>query len=415
MTDQIDKSFLKEMINVYDLLDPLTKDSVGGVEGCAKNKSDFDKINEIYNKYKDDYELDWSFNSTTLKIQFDHPSGTYSNFDKLLLNSSDRRIIPFSNFYIRDIKQIYLMDEEPSGKVGKYIKIINLYNFLKSNADHINENPIAYSLVFLDKKKLIITDEYEASDLVELRNLDDIISKFSDDVLNPKEKKHIFKKALVGYFGGTSEIKLSDVINQFDKICDYINDELDLYMSNFSYETVKKEVEKDKVDFTIRLNKVFSDIQSQLIGVPVSVILAGANLNLIKSNQNSSVLIFSVDAKNFIIFAGILFYAFTLTILIRNQHNTLAALKDEIDSHKKLLEAKHKAIADKFKGSFEQINNRYEHQKKMLLWIDCAVAIAFGLIFILFFYYSFENSYFSFLIMSFVLMIGLFKFYNNYE
>lgn len=415
MTDQMDKSFLKEMIAVYDLLDPLTKDSIGAVEGCAKNKNDLDKIHEIYQKYKDDHDLDWSFNSITLKIQLDHPQGTYSNFDKLLLNSSERRIIPFSNFYIRDIKQAYFIDEEPKGEIKKYIKIINLYDFLKSNADHINENPIAYGLVFLDKKKLIITDEYEANDLIELWNLDDIISKFSNDVLNPKEKKHIFKKALVGYFGGTSEVKLSDVINQFDKICDYINDELDLYMSNFSYETVKKEVEKDKVDFTVRLNKVFSDIQSQLIGVPVSVILAGANLNLIKSNQTSSILIFSVDAKNFIIFAGILFYAFTLTILIRNQQNTLAALKDEIDSHRKLLEAKHKAIADKFKGSFEQINNRYEHQKKMLLWIDCAVSIAFGLIFILFFYYSFDSNYFPFVLMFCVLVIGLFNFYNDYE
>lgn len=417
MANEIDESFLKEMIVMYGLLDPLTKDSFGLVEGCAKNLDDFEKIKQIHDTYKDTQNLSWSLNPTSLKIQFEHPIGTLGGFEKLLSSSNERRSIPFFNFYIRNIKEAYFgdVDPVPPGLIKNYTDIILLYDFLKEHADHVNENPKAYSLVFLDRKKLTITDEYEEKDLIELKGLHEFITKFNEDAINSKEKKHIFKKGLVAYFGGTTEAKLSDVINQFDKICDFINDELELYMSNFSYETVKKEVEKDKVDFTVRLNKVFSDIQAQLIGVPVSVILAAANLNLAKDKQTSAVLIFSIDAKNFLIFAGILFYAFTLTMLIRNQQNTLAALKDEIDSHRKLLEAKHKAIADKFKKSFEQINNRYEHQKRMLLWVDCAVSIAFGLIFILFFYYSFEDSYYPFWIISITLIAGLWAYYRDYE
>lgn len=421
MTDHIDKLFLKEIVSIYMGLTQVSENESGSIKGYAKNNEEFNNFKDILQKYNEHYDLEYSCNVSNFQIKFCHPEGTFASFQKLLSSSTERRKIPYDNFYIRDVQQAYYSDEEPtSSEIKSYLQNIDLFSFLTEKCDHINFHSTAYELIFLDKKKLIISDEYNSQSLIELLEFEDFKNKFCDDAINIKEKNHILKKSLVNFFEPTDKvqlkIKLSDVIEQFTKLCNYINDELDLYMSNFSYEAIKKEVEKDKVDFTVRLNKVFSDIQAQLIGVPVSVILAANGMNLLKTQDTqNNLLIFSIDSKNLLIFAGILFYAFMLTMLIRNQQNTLDALKDEINSHQKLLEAKHKAIADKFKNSFNQINKRYLHQKTMLLWVDIAVSLAFGLVFLLFFYYTFTEILFPLMIMSLIYFLGLIFFNHRYR
>jgi hypothetical protein len=108
-------------------------------------------------------------------------------------------------------------------------------------------------------------------------------------------------------------------------------------MSKFSYDDVKKEVEKEKVDFIVRLNKVFSDIQTQLIGVPVSVILAADKLKIGNLAVNDPNKFHGISLTNILVILAIGFYAIVLAMLIRNQNNTLEAIKDEIDHHESLL------------------------------------------------------------------------------
>lgn len=416
MDTSSDKLFVQKIARVCELLDGLSMDE-SRITGIARNSTDLAEISLLLQQ-AEELEDELSHEVQGLNITFYKVSQIFKNFEKLLNNSSYRRKVPASNFYLIEDRQAFYQDEQ-SIFFNNYLKIIELYKFLEAKADHINTDVGQHSLVFLNNRKLLLTDEYAINDLIELKNLELLISKFSNDDSNHgvsnKEKDQILKKTLINFFKACDVVTLSQVIQDFPGINSCINDELDMYMSKFSYDDVKKEVEKEKVDFIVRLNKVFSDIQTQLIGVPVSVILAADKLKIGNLAVNDPNKFHGISLTNILVILAIGFYAIVLAMLIRNQNNTLEAIKDEIDHHESLFNSKHKGMAQKFNKSFAQIKNRYEHQKRMLLWVDILVCLAFGLIYLIAYVSSFSNLEILLPLMLVVLISGLFYFYKQYE
>lgn len=416
MDTSSDKLFVQKIARVCELLDGLSMDE-SRITGIARNLTDLAEINLLLQQ-AEQLEDELSPQVQGLNITFYKVSQIFKNFEKLLNNSSYRRKVPASNFYLIDDKQAFYQDEE-SNFFNNYLKIIELFKFLETKSDHINTDVGQHSLVFLNNRKLLLTDEYAINDLIELKDLELLISKFSNDESNHgvsnNEKDQILKKTLINFFKDCDVVTLSQVIQDFPRINSCINDELDMYMSKFSYDDVKKEVEKEKVDFIVRLNKVFSDIQTQLIGVPVSVILAADKLKIGNFAVNDPNKFHGVSLTNILVILAIGFYAIVLAMLIRNQNNTLEAIKDEIDHHESLFNSKHKGMAQKFNKSFTQIKNRYEHQKRMLLWVDILVCLAFGLIYLIAYVSSFSNLEILLPLMLAVLILGLIYFYKQYE
>lgn len=416
MTTSSNKLFIQKIAKVCELLDDLSIEQ-SRITGIVKNQENLEDIKKLLEE-AESIEDDLSHDIQNLKVTFYKVEGIFKNFQKLLSDSNYRRTLPVDNFYFIDNKQAFYSDEE-SLYFDKYINLIKLYKFLESKADHKSSELGCYSLIFLGSKKLIITDEYTEQDLIEIKNLDIFISKFLIDEsiqgVSNKEKDQIFRKTLVNFFKDCEVVRFSQIIQDFSKLNNYINDELDIYMSKFSYDDIKKEVEKEKVDFTIRLNKVFSDIQTQLIGVPVSVILAADKLKIGTAALTDPNKFIGMSLTNLLVILAISFYAIVLAMLIRNQNNTLEALKDEIDHHESLFNSKHKGMAQKFKKSFSQIKNRYEHQKKMLLWVDILVCIAFGTIYLIAYTSSLSNLDVLLPIMAGCLLIGIVFYYRQYE
>lgn len=140
------------------------------------------------------------------------------------------------------------------------------------------------------------------------------------------------------------------------------------------------------------------------------MILAADKLKLGKLASQDPNKILGFSMSNLLVIGAIGFYAIFISMLIRNQNNSLQALHEEIEFHKERFKSKHKGLAAKFSKSFEQLESRYTHQKKMLIWIDALVSLAFGSIILIFIYASsihYLNIYF---IIGFVLiLVGLYK------
>lgn len=416
MTTSSNRLFIEKIAKVCELLDDLSIDG-SRITGIVKNQENLQEVKSLLQQ-AEDINDELSHDIQNSKVTFYKVHGIFKDFEKLLTDSNYRRALPSNSFYFIDDKQVFYNDVD-NIYFEKYLKLINLYQFFEAKADHKSDDLGQYSLVFLGNKKLLITDEYTAEDLIEIKDLDIFIAKFLNDEsshgVSNKEKDQILKKSLVNFFKDCEVIKFSQIIQDFQKLNNYINDELDIYMSKFSYEDVKKEVEKEKNDFIVRLNKVFSDIQTQLIGVPVSVILAADKLKIGSAALADTNNFIGISLTNLLVVLAISFYAIVLAMLIRNQNNTLEALKDEIDHHESLFNSKHKGMAQKFKKSFLQIKNRYEHQKKMLLWVDILVCIAFGTIYLIAYTSSLSNLEVLLPIMAGCLLIGIVFYYRQYE
>lgn len=151
-----------------------------------------------------------------------------------------------------------------------------------------------------------------------------------------------------------------------------------LFAAGFSYEKIRDEIEAARVEYSGKIHKVFSDIQNQLLGIPVATIIVATQM------KESA----KIDS-NFWMSAAILMGSFVFMLLmhflLRNQRHTLDVIGIEINRQKTKLEKEHAAIAPNFTDTFAALDKRYRAQRVVLYIIDAIVAIGF-LLSVFFFY-----------------------------
>ncbi|HTV87365.1 MAG TPA: hypothetical protein VME63_18365 [Dyella sp.] len=293
--------------------------------------------------------------------------GTFHLSLEDMLKAAARRLEPQARFYLADIDYLYEAgDEKAPVEVKLYFEAAKLFRLLKSVADYVNEFGAYKSLVFLQKTKLELAPDYEVKDLKEVDCLDYFDANFVQSDIHKEQKATIIKTVLFEKFVDSPRITTADVIAKFGAILDGVKSNYELYVSEFSFQKVKEEVEKDKLEFTSKLNKVFSDIQSQLLAVPASIILVGGQM---ESASHWSL-------KNVLIWVGALVYAVLMDLLVSNQRNTLEVVKAEIEEQWELIRGRHQSIAEKFSKSYGYLDNRYKHQRHLLLVVDGLVAFS---------------------------------------
>jgi hypothetical protein len=332
------------------------------VSGRVPNAMDFNEIKQSLERH----ELFVSEDERSRQIEISAPSSFHLSLDDML-KASARRSEPQARFYLADIGYLYEAgDKKAPDEVRLYFEAAKLFKIFKSVADYVNEFGAYKSLVFLQKTKLELAPDYEVKDLKEISGLDYFDANFVQDDIHKEQKSTIIKTVLFEKFSDSSRITVADVIAKFGAILDNIKSNYELYVSEFSFQKVKEEVEKDKLEFTSKLNKVFSDIHSQLLAVPVSIILVGGQM---ESASHWSL-------KNVLIWVGALVYAVLMDLLVSNQRNTLEVVKSEIEEQWELIRGRHQSIAEKFSKSYGYLDDRYKHQRRLLLVVDGLVAFS---------------------------------------
>ena len=340
-----------------------------------------------------------SDDSASSRIEFRLPHSPnnefYSTLDELLENTT-RRINPPTRFYIAELKQLFGNQSATHPILQAYIDAALFFRLLQSLADHSNH--LDQSLVFWEKGKVVLTPDFTSLDLANPIHLGELKSEFFESNVHSKQKHTIIRMALFEEFAGQSSIKFSQLLNKFKSFQERISASYQLYVSEFSFDKVKSEIEKEKLEFTTKLNKVFSDIQNQLLAIPVALILIGAQM------ENAS----SWTLKNTFIWIGALFFCVLMNLLIRNQRNTLDAIHHEMQQQWLQIKGKHHSVADRFKDSYTTLEVRYQHQENLIRAVSGMVALALAIATGLFIYYSVPIIFFlqSILWSSIVLIVG---------
>lgn len=300
------------------------------------------------------------------KVEFALPSSFFLSLDELI-NTAERRITSPSKFYLADTDCLYDGDASKLPEAANhYIDATLLYGTLGNAADHKGGIGSTKTLIFLQKGKLEIVPEYTAADLRELRSVSQLTSEFIESETHKEQKQTIVRTVLFELFQGRRRVPFSELLGQFDDFIEKLNASYQLYVSEFSFQKVKTEVEKEKLEATTKLNKVFSDIQNQLLAVPAALILVGGQM------ENTT----SWSSKNVLIWMGALVFAVLMTLLVRNQRHTLLAVKQEIDQQWQQIKGKHHSVADRFETSYRQLDKRYIHQAWLLRVVSLLVATA---------------------------------------
>lgn len=307
-----------------------------------------------------------SSDASLRKVEFALPSNFFLSFDELI-STAERRISSPSRFYLADTGCQYDGDTSTLPATAQhYIAATQLYSTLGNAADHTGGLGSTKTLIFLQKGKLEIVPEYTAADLRELSSANHFKSEFIESATHKEQKQTIVRTVLFELFPGRKRVPFSELLGQFDDFIEKLNASYQLYVSEFSFQRVKAEVEREKLEATTKLNKVFSDIQNQLLAVPAALVLVGGQM------ENTA----SWSSKNSIIWLGTLVFSVLMTLLVRNQRHTLLAVKQEIDQQWQQIKGKPHSVADRFESSYRQLDKRYHHQVWLLRIVSFLVAVS---------------------------------------
>lgn len=287
-----------------------------------------------------------------------------------LLVAPARRLKPPGRFYLADSDTLFVGDEAALPQPGRnYLAATRLHALLEQVSDYQGGVGADKTLVFLHKEKIELTSGYTVADLHALTGLDAFGAEFIASHTHHEQKRTILKTVLLELFSGRVRLPFSELLARFDEFVDKVRASYQLYVAEFSFQKVKAEVEKEKLDAMVKLNKVFSDVQSQLLAVPVALVLVGGQM------ANKGVM----TSKNLLIWLGALVFAVLMDLLIRNQRHTLRAVKNEIDQQRQQIETKYQSIASRFADIYREIEDRHTHQQRLIWVVDVLVAISLGI------------------------------------
>jgi len=255
-----------------------------------------------------------------------------------------------------------------NSEVGRYLLAVKLVKSLKEVAGFLDTDE--QSLVFISNGRFDVPVNYSASDLTSM-DIDEIqaLTTIVPTDTHKKQCAGILATAIVDLVRAQPPLsRFAYLLTHAKELRATYDQGYKMYAAGFSYDKLKDTVEAARVEYVGKIHKVLSDIQNQLLGIPVATIIVATQL---KEDKGSGPELFINTA---VLLGAWVFVALTL-LLIRNQQHTLGVLKDEIARQKRQLSKEYVAVADMFQRTFESLESRVRTQK-IVLWTIFAVVIA---------------------------------------
>lgn len=295
-------------------------------------------------------------------IEF-HPAGVgvFESMNELVDGARRRNVLKL--FTVRDLRYTHGRSTSIPEVVEQYLGAVRLWQLFDRSADHGTGQ--GHSLFFIKtfESKVELRCEYTATDLRTLNRLDEFSKNYFESDHHRDQKRTIIRNALLEIFKVQIVVRLSDILLKFQEFVESVRNAYTLYTTDFSFERLRLEVDKQNLEDILRLNKTFSDIQNQLLAIPAAMLLVGAN---VESNNFS---------KNLASIIGVSIFAWIMNKLIRNQVSSVAAIDDEIQLRQGKIKEQPADISTKLLPRFSDLSVRIRHQYSVLSGIRIAVAL----------------------------------------
>lgn len=229
------------------------------------------------------------------------------------------------------------------------IKVIAL---LKSIADVTQAKAnTAGEAIFFATRKIVMPLHYDAKSLVSVPS-DAEILMLRDELFQEHHKtarQDIFKRVLTRFFDQELESdRFAQFLRRFREIKLVYDADLDLYISGFSFDKVRDEFEKKKLDFVVKVNATSSDVMNKVIAIPVGQ-------GLLASQMKSDV---ALVAVNWALLAGSIIFAVIALMLLASQVNTLIQIKQELAHERETLKRRANPTYRQLKGMIAALDRR---------------------------------------------------------
>lgn len=199
-------------------------------------------------------------------------------------------------FYIKEIDS---KKNESNFFVKNYLDVIEIIFFLNNLSDIKDEE----NIIFSENKYLKLSIYYNENILKRHEFLYpcNFINEFLEDYnKSSSEIKTIFKNELIDFLKEkNNNDKFVFLIENFEDYYKRSKTSYEYYLTNFSFNKIKTELDNAVLDFSKNIRSVINDSQNRLIAIPAAILLTALSLNLSET----------FDFKNFVILISAIIFS----------------------------------------------------------------------------------------------------------
>jgi hypothetical protein len=306
----------------------------------------------------------------------------FANFEKFL-SYKPNLLKPPSNFMLIEQQLVFTNESTVSDhRLITYLEICKLLTTLNEHADHRDQlnREVVKKIVFLHKSRMEISVDYSLHCLEYGLDGISIFESLFADPAHSEQKVSILKEVMFGLLINVNKNKrLEFLLQHFGEFSKRLNENYQLFVSDFSFDDVRREYEEKKRDYLVKINDVFASVQTKMLGIPISLAVIAFKMSTI------------IDSKTFwtnlVLLLAIGAYTAMMWMLIEGQKATLKSIKDEYTSHMNRLKHQYPKQFEQIKQSIDDLDEREKSQRKNLNSFYIFGVGLIGLTFAIFLFY----------------------------
>lgn len=307
-----------------------------------------------------------------LIIKFSQPRTAigllFENIEHLLKNSEISSGISNKKWFVFDVNTASWEEEKELTK--KLSSIGKLVKTLSTSATIFNEKKS--ELIFIDKSRIDIPINYQKSnfDKIDTELIENICSSFNSKDIHLEQKYQIYGESICNIVRNTSvNDRFSIILENLIELKINFDDGYKLFASSFSFDKIKDEAEALRIEFSTKIHKTISDIQNQILGIPVATVIVASQFKEVSASPHQIWI-------NIAIMFGASIFCFILAVAIYNQWHTLDLISSEVDRQKKTFDQQNEELAKRFSKNFKNLKNRIIFHQAALIFILSVAVVA---------------------------------------
>lgn len=310
-------------------------------------------------------------------------SAPRSGLGKLAKNID--HLVRIDNAGIEEPKRYFLIeekfakgDEAIPDVVLRYRKILLFVDLLKQCAAYVDKT--TSELIFLHDGKFVIPVKYtwNQASIVDLKTLDKLLAFFNEDTHKEQKLSILTNTALnlveISALGRRFSTLLTELQDLYNKFAEGYK----IFIADFSYDKVRNEFEAFRVEYAGKIHKIFSDIQNQLLTIPVATVIVATTMKSVTTDSSR--------LTNQAVLLGAWVFAILFILLCANQWKTLSGLNREILRQQKVMKEDYPTISPTFEDIFDWLSDRVRLQFRFLTGV--AAVLVIGLFSAHYFYFK---------------------------
>lgn len=291
-----------------------------------------------------------------------------------ILSKNIEDLLSVKSACIREPKRYFLIregffqdDDIVPVDVVKYRKLLSFIALLKDCAAYQDDGKA--ELIFIPDGKFAIPVRFTLPQLgmLEDRTLDRLLAFFTEDTHREQKLSILTNTVLSTVAIAALNRRFHTLLTELDNVLVKFADGYKLFVADFSYDKVRDEFETTKVEYAGKIHKVFTDIQNQLLSIPVATVIVVTQM---KAGAPTDPTIWIANTA---LLTGAWIFAVLFSMLCANQYRTLRVLDAEIKRQEEVITSEYSSVASMFDDVYRSLHERIKFQRWCL----------FGVIFIL--------------------------------